>query len=109
MAHGSHFLLSAKARTLSLKTVFTMGEEAAYKVFCEMRWPETDGEAVCPRCSCVETYDIATRASSSALPAITSLASPAARSSPAASFRSSICSPPLRSSSMARRALPRSN
>lgn len=61
MTHGSHFLLSAKARTLSLKTVFTMGEEAAYKVFCEMRWPETDGEAVCPRCGCVETYDIATR------------------------------------------------
>ncbi len=58
---GQHFLLSAKARTLSLKTVFTMGEDAAYKVFCEMRWPETDGEAVCPRCGCVETYDIATR------------------------------------------------
>lgn len=61
MAHGSHFLLSAKARTLSLKTVFTMGEEAAYKVFCEMRWPETEGAAVCPRCGCAETYDIATR------------------------------------------------
>ena len=61
MAHGSHFLLSAKARTLSLKAVFTMGEDGAYKAFCDMRWPETDGEAVCPRCGCVETYDIATR------------------------------------------------
>jgi len=58
---GQHFLLSAKARTLSLKAVFTMGEEGAYKTFCAMRWPETDGEAVCPRCGCVETYDIATR------------------------------------------------
>ncbi|MBL8648974.1 MAG: IS1595 family transposase [Sphingopyxis sp.] len=58
---GQHFLLSAKARTLSLKAVFTMGEEGAYKTFCQMRWPETDGEAVCPRCGCVETYDIATR------------------------------------------------
>jgi len=58
---GQHFLLSAKARTLSLKAVFTMGEEGAYKTFCDMRWPETDGEAVCPRCGCVETYDIATR------------------------------------------------
>jgi transposase-like protein len=38
-----------------------MGEEGAYKTFCAMRWPETDGEAVCPRCGCVETYDIATR------------------------------------------------
>ena len=58
---GQHFLLSAKARTLSLKAVFTMGEDQAYKVFCEMRWPETMGEAVCPRCGCAETYDIATR------------------------------------------------
>lgn len=58
---GQHFLLSAKARTLSLKAVFTMGEEGAYKTFCDMRWPETDGEAVCPRCGCVETYDIASR------------------------------------------------
>ena len=58
MAHGSHFLLSAKARTLSLKAVFTIGEDGAYKTFCDMRWPETDGEAVCPRCGCVETYDL---------------------------------------------------
>ena len=56
-----HFLLSAKARTLSLKTVFTMGEEAAYNTFRQMRWPETDGEAFCPRCGCTETYDIKTR------------------------------------------------
>jgi transposase-like protein len=56
-----HFLLQAKARTISLKAVFTMGEKRAYETFCQMRWPETDGEAVCPRCGCVESYDIATR------------------------------------------------
>src|SRR3954449_10723876 len=56
-----HFLLSAKARTLSLKAVFSMGEDKAYETFCQLRWPETEGEAVCPRCGCVETYDIATR------------------------------------------------
>jgi transposase-like protein len=56
-----HFLLSAKARTISLKAVFSMGEKKAYETFCQMRWPETDGEAVCPRCGCVESYDIATR------------------------------------------------
>jgi transposase-like protein len=61
MAHGSHFLLSAKARTLSLKTVFTMGEEAAYNLFCQMRWTETDGVAYCPRCGCTETYSIKSR------------------------------------------------
>ena len=54
-----HFLLSAAARTLSLKTVFKMGEDAAYEAFRMMRWP--DGEATCPRCGCAETYSITTR------------------------------------------------
>ena len=58
---AQHFLLSAKARTLSLKTVFRMGEDAAYGLFCEMRWPDTEGEPVCPRCGCVEAYHISTR------------------------------------------------
>lgn len=56
-----HFLLSAAARTLSLKAVFRMGEDQAYRTFCQLRWPETEGEAVCPRCGCVETYNITTR------------------------------------------------
>jgi transposase-like protein len=56
-----HFLLSAGARTLSLKAVFQMGEDKAYSTFKLLRWPETDGEAVCPRCGCVETYDISSR------------------------------------------------
>ena len=56
-----HFLLSAAARTLSLKAVFSMGEDAAYQAFKMLRWGSTDGDAVCPRCGCVETYDIATR------------------------------------------------
>ncbi len=58
---AQHFLLSAKARTLSLRSIYKNGEEAAYKTFCELRWQETQGEAVCPRCGCTETYDIATR------------------------------------------------
>jgi len=56
-----HFLLSAKARTLSLKTVFRMGEDAAYATFRQLRWPETEGEAVCPKCGCLETYNITSR------------------------------------------------
>jgi transposase-like protein len=56
-----HFLLSAAARTLSLKAVFRMGEDKAYRTFCELRWPDTDGEAVCPRCGCTETYSITSR------------------------------------------------
>lgn len=56
-----HFLLSAAARTLSLKAVFRMGEDKAYETFCELRWPENDGEAVCPKCGCTETYNITSR------------------------------------------------
>lgn len=56
-----HFLLSAKARTLSLKAVYRMGEDAAYQTFCELRWPETEGEAICPKCGCTESYIISSR------------------------------------------------
>lgn len=38
-----------------------MGEDKAYETFCQLRWPETDGEAACPRCGCVETYNITSR------------------------------------------------
>ena len=56
---AQHFLLSAAARTLSLKAIYKAGEDAAYAKFCDMRW--TDGVPVCPDCGCVETYKITTR------------------------------------------------
>lgn len=56
-----HFLLSAAARTLSFKAVFSMGEDKAYETFKRIRWAATDGDATCPRCGCVETYDISSR------------------------------------------------
>jgi hypothetical protein len=58
---AQHFLLSAAARTLSLKEIYKGGEEAAYQTFKAIRWAENDGEAVCPHCGCVETYEITTR------------------------------------------------
>lgn len=58
---AQHFLLSAASRTLSLRSIYKAGEAAAYETFCKMRWPETDGEAVCPRCGHDETYSISTR------------------------------------------------
>lgn len=56
-----HFLLSAAARTISLKAVFSMGEDKAYRTFCDLRWPENEGDAVCPRCGCPESYSITSR------------------------------------------------
>lgn len=58
---AQQFLLSAAARTLSLKMIFSGGEEAAYRRFCRLRWPETDGAPVCPACGCVDAYDLTTR------------------------------------------------
>ena len=57
MAMAQHFLLSAQARTLSLREIYKGGEEKAYATFRRMRWPATDGEPVCPRCGCAEAYD----------------------------------------------------
>jgi len=50
------FLLLSKARTLSLADVFKGGEDAAYATFRKLRWPETDGEPVCPRCGHEKAY-----------------------------------------------------
>jgi hypothetical protein len=58
---AQHFLLSAASRSLKLKDIYKNGEDAAYDVFCKMRWPETDGEAICPDCGCCEAYKITTR------------------------------------------------
>lgn len=58
---AQHFLLSAASRTLSLRSIYKAGEDAAYQTFCKMRWPETDGEAVCPCCGFDEAYKITTR------------------------------------------------
>lgn len=58
---AQHFLLSAASRTLSLRSIYKAGEEKAYETFCKLRWQDTDGEAVCPHCGCLESYKITTR------------------------------------------------
>ena len=58
---AQHFLLTAAARTLSLKAIYQMGEDKAYEAFCGLRWKETEGKPVCPRCGCLDAYSITTR------------------------------------------------
>ncbi len=58
---SQHFLLSAKARTLSVRRVFEMNEEQAFKVFKKVRWGDGK-EVTCPMCGVInEHYFIATR------------------------------------------------
>lgn len=58
---AQHFLLSAKARTLSLKAIYAAGEDKAYETFRKLRWPQTDGAPVCPHCGGLDAYEITTR------------------------------------------------
>jgi transposase-like protein len=58
---ATHFLLTAAARTLSLRDIYKGGEEKAFGTFCQIRWSETEGQPVCPKCGCVEAFSIKTR------------------------------------------------
>lgn len=55
--HGQHFLLSAKARTLSIADVARMDDAAVEEMFRRIRWLETGGMPVCPNCDCPRCYD----------------------------------------------------
>lgn len=57
-APGQHFLLSAKARTLSLAKVMRMSDDEAFETFKAIRWASTEGAPFCPRCGCVRIYTL---------------------------------------------------
>jgi len=57
-----HFLLTAKARSLSLARVARMSSEEASEAFKQIRWNATNGDPVCPRCGCLGVYTYKTRA-----------------------------------------------
>ena len=54
---AQHFLLSAAARSLSPSKVVRMSDQEVEEVFARLRWPETKGEPICPRCNCQTCYD----------------------------------------------------
>lgn len=58
---SQHFLLSAKARTLSLVQVMRLSDDEAYETFKAIRWAENDGNPICPRCGDLEAYEYRTR------------------------------------------------
>lgn len=58
---AGHFLLSAKARTLSLKSIFRMTDDQARAEFKAIRWADNGGEPFCPRCECTAIYSFASR------------------------------------------------
>ncbi len=50
-----HFLLTAAARTLSVRAVFELNDEEAFELFRELRWGKGE-EVVCPGCGVVERH-----------------------------------------------------
>lgn len=58
---ATHFLLTSAARTLSLGAIYKAGEEGAFETFCKLRWHDNDGKPVCPKCGCVDAFNIRTR------------------------------------------------
>lgn len=54
---SQHFLLSSRAKTLSLVSVFRMSDAEAETTFRQVRWSETNGEPVCPICGGLDAYD----------------------------------------------------
>lgn len=58
---SQHFLLSRAARTLSLTKVARMSADEAHDTFRMLRWCDTDGDPVCPRCGGLTHSFITTR------------------------------------------------
>ena len=54
---AQHFLLSAKAKTLALATVFRMSDQEAETAFRKIRWSQTEGAPVCPSCGGLDAYE----------------------------------------------------
>jgi transposase-like protein len=58
---AQHFLLSPASKTLTLAKVLRMSDAQAEKAFRAIRWQETDGEPVCPKCGGLDHYNLKTR------------------------------------------------
>lgn len=54
---SQHFLLSSKAKTLTLASVFRMTDGEAEATFRKVRWPQTDGAPICPECGGLDAYE----------------------------------------------------
>jgi hypothetical protein len=57
MIMASHFLLSVRARRLSMAQVFRMTDAQAETMFAGIRWVDTAGKAVCPHFGCSTCYE----------------------------------------------------
>jgi transposase-like protein len=52
-----HFLLSARARSLSIAQVVSMSDADVETTFAQIRWAATGGKPICPHCECPTVYE----------------------------------------------------
>lgn len=55
---AQHFLLSAKARTLTAASVWRMSDQEVEAAFRKVRWSQTEGEPICPACGGLDAYQM---------------------------------------------------
>lgn len=58
---AQHFLLSTKARTLSLANVLRLSDDEAFETFKAVRWADNGGKPYCPKCGCTAVYQYTSR------------------------------------------------
>src|SRR3954463_1707221 len=54
---AQHFLLSKAAKTLTLAQVMRMTDTEAETTFKAVRWADSHGEPVCPKCGTLDAYE----------------------------------------------------
>ncbi len=54
---SQHFLLSAKAKSLTLAQVFRLTDAEAETMLRQVRWADTNGAPVCPECGGLDAYE----------------------------------------------------
>ena len=106
---SQHFLLSAKARTLSLSAIMRMSDDKAHARFEQIRFAANGGAAFCPSCECTKVYAYASRKIWKCAACGKQFSVPAGRSSPAASSQSGITLLPSPFSSTRSKAYPPCN
>lgn len=88
---AQHLLLSAQARTLSLKAIYQAGDDEAYDTFCKLAGRRPMESPQCPRCEGAKAYSLSTRRKFKCVACHHQFSVTRARSSLAGSSPSSIC------------------
>lgn len=55
------FPLAADSSPITIEDLRSFDEDTAYRVFCLIRWPDTEGRPICVRCTQANCWEIRRR------------------------------------------------